>query len=130
MIKDLIAETNFSGHLLSLLASKIPATVVQKIISDAVDVEFNFGRGLIPLKEIGISEAEFRKFIESIADDLLVCAKYKKMFEVKNPFTWAIEDEKETGKNTTAQAAFSHVLQATKMTEANMGTGFSITEDF
>jgi len=71
---------------------KYPATeqTITEIVAEAVEIEKEFIMESLPCGLIGMNAAEMSKYIEFVADRLLVKLGCKKNWNTCNPFTWMI----------------------------------------
>lgn len=72
----------YSKHLIT----KLPKETVQKIITDAVEIEKEFITEALPVDLIGMNSRLMSQYIEFVADRLLVELGNPKVFNVANPF--------------------------------------------
>ena len=72
----------YTKHLLN----KLPKETVQKIITDAVEIEKEFVSDAIPVKLIGMNADMMCQYIEFCADRLLQELGNSRVFNVENPF--------------------------------------------
>lgn len=79
---------DFAVLLLSSLKNKPSATLVQTIISWAVDIEKEFIRESLPYDLKGMNCKLMSTYIEFVADRLLVAMKVPKLYNAENPFNW------------------------------------------
>ena len=70
------------------LKHKLPESVVQQIIKDAVDIECQFIKSSLPVNLIGMNSDMMEEYIKFVADRLLVALNVKKIYEASNPFPW------------------------------------------
>jgi ribonucleoside-diphosphate reductase beta chain len=68
------------------LVNKLPKTTVQKIITDAVDMEKEFVTEALPVRLIGMNADLMQQYIEFVADRLLVELGNEKVYNATNPF--------------------------------------------
>jgi ribonucleoside-diphosphate reductase beta chain len=68
------------------LIGKLPESRVQEIIISAVDFEKEFVEEAIPVSLIGMNAGEMKKYIEFVADRLLVELGYSEVYKTANPF--------------------------------------------
>jgi ribonucleoside-diphosphate reductase beta chain len=68
------------------LVNKLPKKTVEKIITDAVDIEKEFILDALPVKLIGMNADLMAQYIEFVADRLLVELGNEKVYNVNNPF--------------------------------------------
>ncbi|KAK7037732.1 Ribonucleotide-diphosphate reductase (RNR), small subunit [Paramarasmius palmivorus] len=79
-------HTDFACLLFSLLAEKPSSYRVQQIIRDAVTVEQAFLRDALPVSLIGMNADSMCRYIEFVADRLLVELNQPKIYHASNPF--------------------------------------------
>ena len=68
------------------LINKLPKETVQKIISNAVEIEKEFITDALPVDLIGMNSRLMSQYIEFVADRLLVELGNPKIYNVANPF--------------------------------------------
>ena len=68
------------------VVNKLPKETVQKIITDAVEIEKEFVTEAIPVKLIGMNADLMCQYIEFVADRLLVELGNERVYNVSNPF--------------------------------------------
>lgn len=78
----------FTTLLYSKLQNKLPESTIYKIIGDAVESEKEFIADALPVSLIGMNSDLMKKYIEFVADRLLVSLGYNKMYNTANPFDW------------------------------------------
>ena len=61
---------------------------VQEIVQEAVDIEKKFIREALPVSLIGMNVDLMSKYIEFVADRLLVALGVDKVYDTANPFDW------------------------------------------
>lgn len=79
---------DFACLLLNSLKNKPSNSLIQHIISDAVDVEREFICESLPCDLIGMNSKLMSQYIEFVADRLLVAMRVPKLYNAKNPFEW------------------------------------------
>jgi ribonucleotide reductase beta subunit family protein with ferritin-like domain len=79
-------HTEFAIAMYSKLPSKIDKETVYKIVSQAVEYEKEFIITALPCALIGMNATDMSKYIEFVADRLLVQLGYPKLFNTGNPF--------------------------------------------
>ncbi|HRI01287.1 MAG TPA: ribonucleotide-diphosphate reductase subunit beta [Saprospiraceae bacterium] len=70
------------------IVNKLPQSDIQKIITDAVEIEKQFVTDAIPVALIGMNAEMMCRYIEFVADRLLVALGNPKHYHVENPFPW------------------------------------------
>jgi len=68
------------------LVNKLPEERVREIIMSAVEFEKEFVEEAIPVSLIGMNAKEMKKYIEFVADRLLVELGYSEVYKTENPF--------------------------------------------
>ncbi|MBK8634380.1 MAG: ribonucleotide-diphosphate reductase subunit beta [Saprospiraceae bacterium] len=70
------------------IVNKLPQSTVQKLISEAVEIEKEFVTDALPVKLIGMNADMMCLYIEFVADRLLSSLGNPKIYNVENPFPW------------------------------------------
>lgn len=70
------------------IENKLSKETIQKLITDAVDIEKEFVTDAIPVNLIGMNAELMCQYIEFVADRLLVSLGNDKVYNVENPFPW------------------------------------------
>ena len=70
------------------IVNKLTKETVQKIITDAVEIEKEFVTDSLPVKLIGMNADMMCTYIEFVADRLLNSLGNDKVYNVENPFPW------------------------------------------
>lgn len=70
------------------IVNKLPKSTVQKIITDAVEIEKDFVSDAIPVALIGMNAKLMCQYIEFVADRLLIALECDKVYNSENPFPW------------------------------------------
>jgi len=71
-----------------MLQNKLPDEIVHDMIRGAVEVERYFICEALPCDLIGMNKDMMTRYIEFVADRLLVSLGHPKLFGSKNPFDW------------------------------------------
>jgi len=79
---------DFACLLYSMLSNKLSKEIVEEIIKDAVRIEKVFVCESLPVALIGMNAEMMSKYIEFVADRLLVALGYDKIYKSSNPFEW------------------------------------------
>lgn len=77
---------DFACLLYSMLENPLPAEDVKAIITEAVEFEKEFVTDALPVALIGMNAVEMTKYIEFVADRLLVSLGQDKVYGTANPF--------------------------------------------
>jgi ribonucleotide reductase beta subunit family protein with ferritin-like domain len=78
----------FAVSLFSHLLDKPSQTTIANIVRSAVDIEKTFITEALPCKLIGMDSIEMSRYIEFVADRLLIQLGCPKMWNSENPFDW------------------------------------------
>ncbi len=70
------------------VVNKLDKEVIQKLITDAVDIEKEFVSDALPVRLIGMNSELMCQYIEFVADRLLSSLGNSKVYNVENPFPW------------------------------------------
>merc|ERR1719152_569386 len=81
-------HTEFACLVYSKLQNKLPDNIVHDMIRGAVDVERRFICEALSCDLIGMNSDLMVKYIEFVADRLLVALGHSKLFGSTNPFDW------------------------------------------
>ncbi|KAI0014092.1 ribonucleotide reductase [Xylariaceae sp. FL0662B] len=79
-------HTDFACLLFSHLNNRPSKEVVQKVITDAVDIEQEFLTEALPCALLGMNANLMKQYIEFVADRLLVALGNDKVYRSTNPF--------------------------------------------
>ena len=79
-------HTDFAVLLYSKMVRKLSKQRVVDIVKDAVSIEQEFICEALPCRLIGMNAASMSKYIEFIADRLIVQLGYEKIYNTHNPF--------------------------------------------
>jgi ribonucleoside-diphosphate reductase beta chain len=74
----------------SHLVHKLPQARVHAIVKDAVNVEITFVREALHVGLIGMNAEMMEAYVCFVADRLLQCLGYDKLFNATNPFPWMV----------------------------------------
>lgn len=110
------------------LINKLPKETVEKIITDAVEIEKEFVTDSLPVALIGMNAKLMSQYIEFVADRLLVELGNEKVYNATNPFDF-MDMISLQGKTNFFE---KRVAEYQKAGVANSGQGqtFSLDEDF
>lgn len=79
-------HTDFACLLYKLLENKPSKETVLSIITEAVSIEQTFLSEALPVDLIGMNSKLMKRYIEFVADRLLVALGMEKHYKVTNPF--------------------------------------------
>lgn len=119
---------DFSIMLYNMLEDKLSEGKIQQMFSDAVETERVFICESLPCSLLGMNSDLMEQYIKFVADHLMVRLGYRKMYNVKNPFTWmeAISIE---GKTNFFEYRPTQYQRADVLNEGKENT-FDISDDF
>ena len=86
--RDEALHTEFAVLLYNKLSNKLDKDLVLKIVSEAVKIEQQFICDALPCRLIGMNNQLMSKYIEFVADRLLVQLGNEKHYNTSNPFDW------------------------------------------
>jgi len=70
------------------IENQLDKSVVEKIITDAVEIEKEFVSDALPVRLLGMNSDDMCQYIEFVADRLLAQLGNEKIYNVENPFPW------------------------------------------
>lgn len=115
----------YTKHLLN----KLPKDTVQKIITDAVEIEKEFITEALPVDLIGMNSRLMSQYIEFVADRLLAELGNPKVFNVANPFDF-MEMISLQGKTNFFEKRVGEYQKAGVMGGKKAESEFKLDEDF
>ena len=110
------------------IINKLSKETVQKIITDAVDIEKEFVTDALPVKLIGMNAVMMAQYIEFVADRLLVELGNPKVYNVSNPFDF-MDMINLQGKTNFFEKRVGEYQKAGVL-QGNEATKFKLDEDF
>mmetsp|Transcript_97968 Transcript_97968/g.261523 ORF Transcript_97968/g.261523 Transcript_97968/m.261523 type:complete len:335 (+) Transcript_97968:75-1079(+) len=122
-------HADFACLLYSMLQHKLPEDIVHEIVRGAVDVEREFICEALPCDLIGMNKAMMTRYIEFVADRLLVSLGHSKIYNGSNPFDW-MELISLQGKTNFFEKRVGEYQKAGVMAGAEQANTFSVDEDF
>ncbi|KAM7280418.1 hypothetical protein ACFE04_007552 [Oxalis oulophora] len=123
---------DFACLLYSLLNNKLSEERVKGIVKDAVDIEREFVCDALPCALVGMNGDLMSKYIEFVADRLLISLGYGKMYNAQNPFDW-MELISLQGKTNFFEKRVGEYQKASVMNSINGNSDshvFKMDEDF
>jgi len=81
-------HTDFACLIYSMLDNRLSYENILTILKEAVEIEQEFITDSIPCKLIGMNADLMKKYIEFVADRLLLQLGYDKFYNSKNPFSF------------------------------------------
>jgi len=124
-------HAEFACMVYGMLQNKLPEDVVHGIVSGAVEVERRFICDALPCDLIGMNNDLMTRYIEFVADRLLVSLGHAKLFFVSNPFDW-MELISMQGKTNFFEKRVGEYQKAGVMasTSEQSNQGFALDADF
>lgn len=74
--------------LYSKLTQKLPQSMVHSMFQEAIEIEIEFITKSLPVDLIGMNSRKMIQYIKFVGDYWLSKLKYKKLYNVSNPFPW------------------------------------------
>jgi len=122
-------HADFACLLYSMLTHKLPEDVVHDIVREAVDVEREFICEALPCDLIGMNSGMMTRYIEFVADRLLVSLGHTKIFNATNPFDW-MELISLQGKTNFFEKRVGEYQKANVMSGSEQTNQFATDADF
>merc|ERR1711966_454929 len=125
-------HTEFACLLYSMLQNQLPDDVVHTLIRGAVDAERRFICDALSCDLIGMNNELMTRYIEFVADRLLVALGHSEIFHATNPFDW-MELISLQGKTNFFEKRVGEYQKAGVMAsagEASEAAAFSLDVDF
>jgi ribonucleoside-diphosphate reductase subunit M2 len=124
--RDEALHCEFAVLLYSKLLKKMDKSRIHEIIKEAVEIETEFICEALPCKLIGMNSQMMTQYIQFVADRLCVQLRYKKIYNVINPFDWmeliSIEGKTNFFERKVAEYSLANKNQSKEL--------FDFTEDF
>ncbi|SCU83001.1 LAME_0C03642g1_1 [Lachancea meyersii CBS 8951] len=126
-------HTDFACLLFAHLKNKPDPKIVERIITEAVEIEQRYFRDALPVSLLGMNADLMNQYVEFVADRLLVALGNDKFYNVSNPFDF-MENISLAGKTNFFEKRVSDyqkagVIAKSSKTETE-GDGFTFDEDF
>lgn len=122
--------TDFSCLLFAHLNNKPEAKIIEKIITEAVDIEKNYLANALKIEQFGVDAAQINQYVEFLADSLLGSFGNDKVYNVSNPFEY-LEGATTIGKSNFFEKQVSDFTKATSNPQAVAATeAFNFNESF
>ena len=111
------------------LINKLPKKTVEKIITDAVEIEKEFVSDALPVNLIGMNAKLMQQYIEFVADRLLVELGNEKVYNATNPFDF-MEMISLQGKTNFFEKRVGEYQKAGVLNQDKEGGKFTLDADF
>lgn len=126
-------HTDFACLLFTHLKNKPNPTIVERIITEAVEIEKRYFVEALPVSLLGMNSDLMNQYVEFVADRLLVALGNSKYYNAKNPFDF-MENISLAGKTNFFEKRVSDYQKASvmeKSTKKESEAGaFTFDEDF
>ncbi|GMM50060.1 ribonucleotide-diphosphate reductase subunit [Starmerella bacillaris] len=123
-------HTDFACLLYSHLENRPAPFVIERILTEAVDIEQEYFRDALPVSLLGMNADLMNQYVEFVADRLLVALGQNKVYNVANPFDF-MENISLAGKTNFFEKRVSDYQKAGVMSKTSeQNTGFALDEDF
>lgn len=124
-------HTDFACLLYSKLVNKLEQKVVHALVAEAVELEKEFICESLKVGVIGMNAKQMSKYIEFVADRLLLSLGYEKLYHTSNPFDF-MELISLQGKTNFFEARVAEYQKANVMDSLATGDrcGFDLDADF
>ncbi|KAH3680047.1 hypothetical protein WICPIJ_008428 [Wickerhamomyces pijperi] len=126
-------HTDFACLLFAHLKNKPSADIVEKIITEAVEIESEYFTDALPVSLLGMNCKLMVQYVQFCADRLLVSLGNKKFYNVSNPFDF-MENISLAGKTNFFEKRVSDYQKAGVMASTNKqessGDAFAFDEEF
>lgn len=123
-------HTDFACLLFSHLQNRPSRAIVERIITEAVDIEQEYFREALPVSLLGMNADLMNQYIEFVADRLLLALGHKRVYNVTNPFDF-MENISLAGKTNFFEKRVSDYQKAGVLTKQDESSnGFALDEDF
>jgi ribonucleoside-diphosphate reductase subunit M2 len=126
-------HAEFACMLYGLLQNRLPEDVVHGIIRGAVEVERRFICEALSCDLIGMNSELMTRYIEFVADRLLVALGHTKLFGSSNPFDWmeliSLQGKTNFFEKRVGEYQKAGVMAGTSGQE-DVGRGFALDVDF
>jgi ribonucleotide reductase beta subunit family protein with ferritin-like domain len=123
--RDESLHTDFAVLLTSYLKNKASEETVHDIFREAVPIEQEFICDALPYKLKGMNKDLMSRYIEYVADYLLLQLGYNKIYNVKNPFEFMSRTSLD-GKTNFFEARVTEYSRS----ESISNNTYEITDDF
>ena len=124
-------HTDFACLLFAHLKHKPEPEIVERIITEAVEIEKKYFIDALPVALLGMNADLMNQYVEFVADRLLVAFGNKKFYNVENPFDF-MENISLAGKTNFFEKRVSDYQKAGVMAQTNKteAGAFNFDEDF
>ena len=124
-------HTDFACLLFAHLKHKPEPAIVERIVTEAVEIEKKYFIDALPVALLGMNADLMNQYVEFVADRLLVAFGNKKFYNVENPFDF-MENISLAGKTNFFEKRVSDYQKAGVMAQTNKteAGAFNFNEDF
>ncbi|CCH62503.1 hypothetical protein TBLA_0H02170 [Henningerozyma blattae CBS 6284] len=135
MFKDHTMHTDFQALMFAHLKNKPNAKIIERIVTEAVELEKKAYDDLFLVEKIGLSKKDMDLFIEVVADTILESFGNEKHYNASNPFPF-MEGVELPGQSNSFEKKVSDyqkagdMAKAEKENKAKADDAFAFNEDF
>lgn len=108
--------------------NKLTDAEIHKLLGEAVDIERNFIRESLPCNLVGMNADKMAQYIEFVCDRLCVQLGHPKLYNVKNPLDFMVQQGMEIKANFFENRVSSYSKAGVGMNEEDMS--FSLESEF
>lgn len=83
-------HVRFSVLLYEECQQKLNRSTIESMVRSAVDLEKKFGAEALRVDLLGMNITQMNRYVEFVADTILIMIGERPMYNVKNPFEWMI----------------------------------------
>ncbi|KAI8115736.1 hypothetical protein FF38_01788 [Lucilia cuprina] len=124
-------HTDFACLLFSHLENRPSREIIERIMTEAVDIEQEYFRDALPVHLLGMNADLMNQYVEYVADRLMVALGHEKIYKVANPFDF-MENISLAGKTNFFEKRVSDYQKAGVMAkqDENSNNSFALDEEF
>ncbi|EDO15771.1 hypothetical protein Kpol_478p6 [Vanderwaltozyma polyspora DSM 70294] len=126
-------HTDFASLLFSHLDNKPDPAIVEKIVTEAVEIEKRYFIDALPVALLGMNAKLMNQYVEFVADRLLVSFGNEKYYKVENPFDF-MENISLAGKTNFFEKRVSDYQKASVIAKSSENKvddeTFAVNEEF
>lgn len=91
--RDIHLHIHFACLLFNLLRHRPPPSIIEQIIDEAIQIEYELLHDIVPVKYLGINPDHMSEFVQFVADELLISLGLHKLYHARNPFHFVPEHQ-------------------------------------
>jgi len=127
--RDEASHCDFAILLYSMIENKISESIIHKMFIEAVEIEKEFICESLPCSLLGMNSSLMSKYIEFVADRLLVSLKYNKIWGSVNPFDF-MESISMEGKTNFFESRPTQYQKSSVLNTSTFENSFKALDDF